>query len=798
MRFIFKPRRLAAAAIVAGAWILLAVPANAQSLGELNEELSAIEGQMGAATSNPSTGKDVVAKLDHAEAAFAQIASSPKSDKSELGPTYQRLNSMLSQMYDSWKKAKDDCINQIDNGGQCDYTEPEQISLAALYPLSWLRFQGATSIYANNETEQKKLLNTAIDGFTESTLAIFDPNLQRENILGRAFCERELGKFDKTEYQKAIEDFKTILEAGSATEQYKAARQGLATTYMAMGNPTAAQQYANLGTGGGGLMFHLQTLFAAENATHDPTRRAQDHAEIVSAIKATEDDKNNWAISLAAVGKYCSNPVAEFGNSSDPFEKWLLANVLYSVKRDPSSAARYFIEAAHGSSKYAKGYKMAAGIYDSQKRYDLVEQMLGDVERTGGSDAVWAAYMKYKIPRAQWESGGMKNAQLEDQWVKTATDYLTRYPNGENAAELRFRLGERQQRLLNYAEAAKLYEQVSGNNEYSFSAKYSLAECDYLQLTNAAAQAKDKNAPPTVNVDQLRTDTIRNLQEAIRMEPEAERTAGNPQQRQFDHNTRGRAIYMLAGLMQSEKNPDNKQIADMLANYESQYPAMNDKFSSIQEWRIVALSKEKRYDDVQRDLVAIIAKNRGNTTNSDFIKELGLDFWKDAQDDQAEGDQAGYLANAKLAATAYGFFEDLVQQGKTPAKNLTGTLSILGQAYMATGQSAKGEQIFQQVVKADPASPDANAGLARIAQSKKDYKDAVTLWTNVESTAAESDNLWYEAKYNVALIYSEQGNLPGACQKLASTRAEHPTLGTPEMLHRWDALQRKLCLDHKQ
>ncbi|HVN63774.1 MAG TPA: tetratricopeptide repeat protein, partial [Candidatus Binataceae bacterium] len=159
-----------------------------------------------------------------------------------------------------------------------------------------------------------------------------------------------------------------------------------------------------------------------------------------------------------------------------------------------------------------------------------------------------------------------------------------------------------------------------------------------------------------------------------------------------------------------------------------------------------------------------------------------------------DGQQAAYLANAKLTCTAYGYFSDMVAQGKIPVKNLTGTLSILGQCLQAQGQEEQAEQIYQQVVKADAASPDANAGLARIAQAKKDYAKALTLWTNVETTAAESDPLWYEAKYNIAVVDAAQGNRNGACTKLAQTRAEHPTLGSPEMKAQWNALQTKLCL----
>ncbi|MGO9453067.1 MAG: tetratricopeptide repeat protein [Candidatus Binataceae bacterium] len=783
--------RVTMALAAIGALVFVSAAANAQSLGDVNDQLSAVESKLSSAEGGGAAAADVIDQLDHLETEFGQVAQNPKTDRMALAPTYNRLESALEQMYNFFKKKKDDCIESIDNGGQCDYSEPEQLSLRALYPLSWLRFTGATEVYASDETKSKKLLNEAIDGFTESTLVIVDPALVRENLLGRAFAERELGKFDPSEYDKAKEDFKKIMEDGPSG-QYNAAKQGLASTYMATGDTKGAEQYGSGSNTGGGLMFQLQTKFAAEHATHDPAERAARHKAIVDLLKSTEDSKDNWAISIAAVGRFVTNPVEEFGDSSDPFEKWLLANVLLN-KKDDNGAAKYYIEAARGSSKYVKGYKYAADIYYKQKRFDQVEQLTSELARSGGADAQWAAYMSYALPRQQWEASGMKNTQLEDQWTKAAQNYLSKYGNGEYSAELKFRLGEELQRQGKFLEAAKLYDGVTGNNDYAFTAKFNSGECSYQALVNAG-NSKDKNV--AINVDQLRNDTIKDLQETIKMEPEAERTAQTQQQKKFVHDVKGRAIYMLAGLME-EKNPDPKQIADLLENYESQYPAMSDKFRDIQEWRIVALSQLGRFDDVQRDLTAIVQKNKGNTEESDFIKELGLDFWKAAQADQDKGDQAGYIANAKLTVTAYQFFEQMVQSGKTQAKNLTGTLSILGKAYVALGDEEKAKEIFAQVVKADPASPDANAGLATIAQSKQDYKDAITLWTTVESTAAESDNLYYEAKYNIAVIDAARGDIPGACSKLAQTRAEHPSLGTPEILSRWNTLQHKICLDHQ-
>lgn len=766
--------------------------AAAQSIAELQNEISAAQSQIGSAEGNESAADSVISRLDSAEATFAKVSSAGKVDKGALIPLYRELDSMLDRMYTAYRKKKDDCIAQIDNGGQCDYDKPEQYALRALYPLSWLRFTAATTLFDDNAEQSKKLLNQAIDGFTESTLAMPDPNLVRENTLGRAYCERELGKFDKADYDRAIADFKKIMEDGSQTQQYKAAQQGLSTTYMKMGKAEEAAKTQPAATGSGGQMLQLQTLFSAERATSDPAKKAQYHKQIIDVMKSKENDKEGWAVDVAAASKYPTNAVEEFGNSSDPFEKWLLANVLLS-RKDENAAAKYYAEAA-ATGKYPKGYKFAADIYLKQKRYDLVEGLLSKLAGGGGADAQWASHMRYALAHERWEAGGSKDKGLEDVWTKAANDYLAKYPTGEFAGEQRLALAEKMQRDGEFLKAAELYGQVKGNPEFTFTAKFKSAECYYKALQ--AAGAKDAKGPKVDTVT-LHKSAVDNLNEAIKMAPDAERNSPGSAKKAI-HEIRGQAIFMLAALLEEDPaKVDYPQVATLLNNYEAQYPQMNEKFHDVSEWRITALDHMGKYDEVNRDVSALVERAKGNAAQSDFIKGLGIDFWKAAQAAEAANDHKAYLANAKLTATAYSYFADMVAAGKIPVKNLTGTLSILGQAYQALGDEARAEQIFNQVVKADAASPDANAGLARIAQAKHNLKDAVTMWTTVESTAAESDNLWYDAKYNIAVIYSEQGNLAGACSKLAQTRAEHPTLGTDEMKARWDALQRKLCLDHK-
>jgi len=778
------------------------VAAWAQSLGDLNRRLNELEPRVSSGVNNPQAASDVIDELDQAETEFARIVEQEKPTRGDIAGTYERLEGMLDRVYRTYQKQKDACIERIDQGGTCDYDQPEQLALRALYPLSWLRFEGA-SIYANEPARAKQLLNQAIDGFTDSSLLILSPELVRENLLGRAFAERELGKYDHSEYAKAIADFKKIMQDAPGSKQYQAAEQGLATTYAAMGKTSEAQslsahlaQHAPTQAEKNGMeMLHLRDLFHAEAAATDPTKRADLHREIVDYARARENDKDGWAIAVASAAQYANDPVADFGSYNDPFESWYLANVLY-YKHQNAEAAKYYWEAAK-SGKYPKAYRYAADLYYTQGRIDMVQKIADEIAaQPNNPDAPWAAYMRYKIPRIQWERSGMTNTSLEKEWVAGAEDYLKNYPKGNYAFEARFRLAERLQKQKDFVGAARQYEQVVGNPDYEFTARFNAADAYYQALGGKLLEApRSGNKQPANGTDAaVRASGIKALREALALEPEAERDA-TPTQRKVLHDSRGRATYMLATLLESEPNPDYREIATILAGFETQYPAMKEHFNQTTEWRLTALDKIGDYAALERDVQALVARATV-PADVDYMKEIGLDFWQSAQTKLAAGDHTGYVADARLTALTYGFFEKLVNDGKIPTKNLTGTLSILGQAYLAMNDTERGTVIFNQIVKADPGSPDANAGLAQIAQNSKNYRNALDLWTRVESVAAESDPLFYESKYHMAEIFALEGHAANACNKLTVTRGEHPNLGSPAMKSRWDGLQKQVCQNH--
>src|SRR5260221_7983581 len=213
----------------------------------------------------------------------------------------------------------------------------------------------------------------------------------------------------------------------------------------------------------------------------------------MEAARCAEKKRGGGGAGAAPAGDTFRDPEEEFGATADGFENWLGANVAYYKHQNLPAANMYW--AAAKSGKYPKGYKYAADLFYVGGRVDMVEKVAQDIaSQPSNPDAQWADYILFKIPRLQWERTGMRKTELKDKWVGAAQNYLKNFPEGHYAYEPRFRLGELYQHQGHYVEAAKEYEQVHGNSDYDFTARFNAAECYYRALTAAGGVKLDSPA----------------------------------------------------------------------------------------------------------------------------------------------------------------------------------------------------------------------------------------------------------------------------------------------------------------
>ena len=589
-------RRRACLLLLIVTTLTAALAAGAEGLREFVEHLSVLDSRVNQGLRDPHVASDVINELDADEGTFAHFTVVSGENRVELLNAYNLLDSMLGRIYETYRNKHDACLTAIGNGSvDCDYNLLEQLELRALYPLSWLRFHG--SILFSSPEAKRRVLKQAIAGFTQSALVIVSPELIRENLLGRAYCERDLGQFDRSHYAKAIADFREVMKAGPNSAQYRAAQQGLATTYAAMGEVDQAASITShlspnpIGSERQGAeMFRLQQLFAAEAEATDPARRAELHQEAVRLLHSYYGSSRQWPLALAAVIHNVSNPEAEFGASKDPFEQYLLAEVLVVTHRQ-LAAAKYYLAAARGG-PYPQGYKYAIDIYYNQGKLDLIDAPLEELAAQRHNPmADWAAYMRFKIAHTRWERSGMKDPKLKDQWIARAHDYIDHFPHGRYAYEPRFRLAELLQRDGNYSQAASQYDQVKGDPFYDYAGAFKAAECRYLELGAAANHPAGKpGAMPANEKSALTESAIAGLRSTVANGPEIERRT--PAERQFVHTARGRAAYMLVTMLEAQPQKDYVEIARLLDGFETDYPWMSAELR-----RTHALAVCRRWND---------------------------------------------------------------------------------------------------------------------------------------------------------------------------------------------------------
>ena len=208
-----------------------------------------------------------------------------------------------------------------------------------------------------------------------------------------------------------------------------------------------------------------------------------------------------------------------------------------------------------------------------------------------------------------------------------------------------------------------MYSKVKGDPEFTFTAKFKAAECYYKILVGAGAAAKD-NKGPKVDTEQLR----KRAREPERIDQDGTRTprasANTAAAKKSIREIRGEATYMLASILEEDQDHvDYAQVAPLLVGYESNYPMMNAKFQDVVDWRITALDHLGRYDEVNRDVAALVERNKSNTAKHDFIKRLGIDFWKAAQAAKLNNDEKAY-GQRQADRDRVQFFADMVASGK--------------------------------------------------------------------------------------------------------------------------------------
>jgi len=115
----------------------------------------------------------------------------------------------------------------------------------------------------------------------------------------------------------------------------------------------------------------------------------------------------------------------------------------------------------------------------------------------------------------------------------------------------------------------------------------------------------------------------------------------------------------------------------------------------------------------------------------------------------------------------------VVEDARRASRLTPPLLTLLGDAYMKTGDAARAEQSYKLVLDADADNADALLGLALVSQSKGDAQSASLYLSRVKPLVADSPEMLY--RFAVAALKSEMyDEAKSALERAALLRPDEP------------------------
>jgi tetratricopeptide (TPR) repeat protein len=431
-----------AAALVAGATALPAVPASAQGGGEL----ARLEARAKAFYGQIERGE-----RERAAQAFPDLAA-------DLASFHANLRARLDQMKDEVMEREGD-LEALYKSPR--WREPEIQSLVATYHLAWVRYQGAQ--LTRDAAQKKKLLHQAAEGFSQFLIVNEVPEIYAESLYGRGLAFLDMG-----DNAKAIEDLSAAAEeprvAGKAKAALAEARRrragGKAQTPSENDPETLVARLGDLlprAAAGDAAAEKDATALARGLAIRGgtwPTR--------VSSLVTDKAGRSSYGLylsgQLAVDRKRCAEvaPLAETsaGVQDEGRARW--------------RPELLFLDA---------GCRLNAGqARDAAERFGALLTEFPKAPRA--REAAYYRFRALDVARASSPS-------LAAEYEQALSSYLATYPQADGAGEARFLLAELHRAAGDCAKAAGEYAAV-GSGAFAQRARFGALQC---RVSGLGAQA---------------------------------------------------------------------------------------------------------------------------------------------------------------------------------------------------------------------------------------------------------------------------------------------------------------------
>jgi tetratricopeptide (TPR) repeat protein len=314
------------------------------------------------------------------------------------------------------------------------------------------------------------------------------------------------------------------------------------------------------------------------------------------------------------------------------------------------------------------------------------------------------------------------------------------------------------------------YQKVSGNADFRFRADFSTLQ-SYFSLYEQWEEDPKKDLG--IKPDDLKKRINTGLAAFEKSSAAFEKQNPDGKNRENLRNYRGRVKFMNAVLLSEDMNANAVQIADLLKDFEQQYPVHKDAFETVARVRLVTLQKAGRFGELEKNVDYIYANYEGEK-RLELLKALDQVLVRDIKNLKKQNDTDNLQAAKRTLARLY---SDKIERNDFAKDESQGKFKYeLAQLYLDVKDYDKAAALYTQL-QDGAYSLVSLAGLARIAEVQGDKKKALVYWEEMLQDSQVGDPIWFRGSYEVAVLNVSLGDAQADCRTARGTRAMINRLG---------------------
>ena len=709
--------------------------------------------------------------------AASDLSTAVKTTRASVRQIYTDLSAPLQAIY----KANTDVMERwmqdimaVDGDLEALYeearwTDAQDVAARALYFLNWLKYVGS---FVYEGERQTQLLKDAINGFSEFASGPAS-SIKRETLFGRALSERELG-----EYDWAINDFEALLKdkATSPSMRTKVTSALAETRRLAKRGKRRGPSPEDLLDQ---QLAEASGLFERSQQERGTQRRKTRERAIGLVLGVKESDNADETWRAKADTLLAQNLNEDEKQALDPYMPWHNA-AAFIRKGQYAKAIPVLRTVLESDDARAQRHKQDARYYlgDALLRTGRLRRAVTTLDSylNGGAskNVVNAAYLRFKAAEALFaQSQNQANGRL---YVNAARDLIRRDTRNRSKAvhEAHFRLGEYQHGQENYLEAVNSYQRVRGNTEFRFRADFAALQ-SYFSIYEQWEEEPDTDLG--ISPDDLKQG-IRDTLAAFEQSSAAfEKQNPKGKNRENLRNYRGRVKFMHAVLLSEDTDTNAAQIADLLHDFEQQYPVHKDAFETVARVRLVTLEKAGRFEELEKNVATIFA-TYDTDKRLELLTALDQVLARDIRTLKKQNDSDNLQAAKRTLARLYS--DKIARQDFAADESQDKFKYELAQLYLDVRDYDQAATLYTEL-QDGPYSLVSLAGLARIAEVSGDKERALAYWEEMLQDSQAGDPIWFRGSYEVAVLNVSLGNARAGCRTARGTRTMLNRLGDQQL-----------------